>query len=107
MRISPASTDRGCNMADTRRASSSTRPAKAGGRAPSMPFSESEGGRGLAAGPEEGLDLGKQARKVDGFRFVVVAAGGEGLLAVADHRVRREGDDRDRSGALLPLQAPG
>src|SRR3954469_6643254 len=72
-------------------------------------FTHRSASRLLGAVPvgELGLDLVDEAREVDGLGVVVVAAGLEGLLAVAGHGVRREGDDRDGAGERVGLEAPG
>src|SRR5678815_4122550 len=48
---------------------------------------------------------GQQVLAIDGFRQIVPGAGGDALLAVALHRLRRHGDDRQLAAArqLLDL----
>ena len=56
---------------------------------------------------EERVDLDQQLREVHGLRVVVVAAGGERLLAIPGHRVSGERDDRHPRGGgrgLEPLR---
>src|SRR5262245_23013635 len=55
---------------------------------------------------QERVDLPQEAREVDRLRVEVVAARLVGLVAVAEHRVGRERDDRDRLRRVVRLQAP-
>ena len=56
---------------------------------------------------EDRLDLGEEPGEVDGLDVVVVAAGLDGPLAVAGHRVRGQGDDRDGRGGRVGLEPAG
>src|SRR5262249_50112759 len=47
---------------------------------------------------EQPLDLAEQAGELDRLGVILVAAGGEGLLAVAGHGVGGQGDHRDVPG---------
>src|SRR5688572_12075655 len=49
-----------------------------------------------AARREHHRDLVHELQKIDGLRVIIVAAGGERLLAIARHRVSGERDDRYR-----------